>query len=65
MNKLKEKREQAGLRQIDLATLCGVGIATVWNLEHGYDVRAKEETKEKIATGLKVKVEELFPELRD
>jgi len=62
MNKLKEKREQAGLRQVDLATLCGVGIGTIWLIENGYDKRASKKTKDKIAAGLKVEIKELFPE---
>ena len=61
MNKIKLIRESKGLRQIDVAKLCGVGIATIWNLEHGLDERASEKTRKKIAAGLGLKVEELFP----
>jgi len=62
MNKIKEKREKAGLRQVDLATLCGVGIGTIWLIENGYDKRTSKKTKDKIAAGLKAETKELFSE---
>lgn len=63
MNKLREMRENRGLRLIDVATQCGVGIATIWNIENGYEQRASKKTKEKIAAGLGMKEEELFPSI--
>ncbi len=63
MSTLRAARERRGLRLIDLATLCDVGMATVWNLENGYEQRASKKTKEKIAAGLGMKEEELFPSI--
>ena len=54
MNKLRNKRQEAGLRQVDLSVLSGVSIATVWCLENGLDRRAKPETRKKIIAGLKI-----------
>jgi len=67
MNTLRNKRQEAGLRQIDLSTLSGVSIATVWCLENGLDKRAKPETRKKIVKGLRiagleVDEEDVFPE---
>lgn len=67
MNKLRSKRQEAGLRQVDLSVLAGVSIATVWCLENGLDRRAKPETRKKIIAGLKIAglsigEKEVFPE---
>ena len=67
MNRLKIKRREAGIRQVDLARLSGVSIATIWSIEQGLDQRTKKETRDKIVVGLNlggVKVEEkdIFPE---
>lgn len=53
MNTLKNKRLEAGLRQIDLAALSGCSIATVWSLENGLERRANPETRRKIMIGLR------------
>jgi len=61
MNKLKKLRQKLGLRQVDVATLCGVGITTIWLIENGFEQRVSQKTKQKIARGFKLKVQELFP----
>lgn len=63
MNKLREKREELSLRQVDVAKLTGVGLTTIWLLENGYDRRVSQKTKKKIAQGLKLKVQEVFPQI--
>ena len=63
MNKLKQIRQNMGLRQIDLAKRAGVGLTTIWYLENGYDDRASQKTKKKIAQGLKLKIQEVFPQI--
>ena len=62
MNKLKKIRQNMRLRQIDLAKRAGVGLTTIYYIESGYEERASQKTKEKIALGLGKKVEEIFVE---
>ena len=62
MNKLTEIRKKRKLRMVDIALKSGVGVSTVWLIEHGYIVRVSNRTKRKIAKGLGLKVEDIFPE---
>lgn len=62
MNRIKEVREERGLRQLDVAKMCGIGVSTLWLIEQGYDQQVSEKTKRKIAAGLGSKIELLFPE---
>ena len=62
MNKIREVRQERGLRLVDAAKLFGIGCSTLWLIENGYAERASEKTRKKIAAGLGLKVEELFPE---
>jgi transcriptional regulator with XRE-family HTH domain len=61
-SELRRIRKAMGLRMIDLAVKAGVGVSTVWQLENGYGGRATEDTKRKIASGLCLRVEDVFPE---
>lgn len=62
MNKIKNLRESQGLRQIDLAMKARVSLSTLWLLEAGYDERASQKIKSKVAAGLGIKVRDVFPE---
>lgn len=62
MSTLRKIREASGLRQIDVAKMSGIGLTTVWLIENGYENRVSQKTKEKIATALKMKVREIFPQ---
>jgi len=66
MNLLRNKRKEAGLRQVDLSAMSGVSIATLWCLENGLDKRAKKETRQKIISGLRnagleIEEKDVFP----
>lgn len=60
MNNLKKLRQRMGLRQVDIAKLSGVGLTTIYYIESGYEERASQKTKKKIAKALDKKVEEIF-----
>ena len=62
MNKLKKMRLDRGLRQVDLAVMSNVGATTIWLIEQGFEKRASEKTKRKIASALKVSVKDIFSE---
>lgn len=62
MNKLKERRESAGMSQADLATLTGISVRVIQNYEQGTRPLngARAITVYKIAKALKCSVEDLI-----
>ena len=58
-NKLKQKREEAGLSQWRLSALSGFSQAWIWAIENG-NVSPSEEAKKKIAKALKCKVSDIW-----
>lgn len=62
MNKLKERRESAGMSQADLATLTGISVRVIQNYEQGTRPLngARAITVYKIAQALKCSVEDLI-----
>ena len=60
MSKMKERREQQGLRQIDLAKKANVSLTWLWALENNFHERISQEIKERVAIALKTTVKELF-----
>lgn len=62
ISKMKQAREEKGLRQIDLALQAGCSLTWIWLLEQGGQERVSQKIKEKIATVLGTTAERLFPE---
>ena len=62
MSKMKQLREQQGLRQIDLAKKANVSLTWLWALENSFHERVSQEIKERVATALKSTPGQLFPE---
>ena len=62
MNKLKERRESAGMSQADLAALTGISVRVIQNYEQGTRPLngARAITVYKLAKALKCSVEELI-----
>jgi len=60
-NRLKSLRKIQGLTQTQVAAAAGVSITTIYYLELGYEERATDELKKKIADFFQVDVEDIFP----
>lgn len=62
MNKLKERRESAGMSQADLAALTGISVRVIQNYEQGTRPLngARAITVYKLAKALKCSVEDLI-----
>jgi len=60
-NRVKSLRLIQKLNQAELASGAGISIATIFNIEHGYDATTTEETKKKIADFFKVDIDDIFP----
>src|SRR5262249_9140510 len=60
-NRIRELREQAGLRQADLAEHVGIGVTTLWRYETTHHGGISAAMKQKIAVALDATVEEVFP----
>jgi transcriptional regulator with XRE-family HTH domain len=60
MNKLREARFTKRIRQIQLQSLTGINQARISVIENGY-VEPRDDEKKKLAKGLGVTTEDLFP----
>jgi transcriptional regulator with XRE-family HTH domain len=61
ITKLRQVRFFRGLRQIQLATISGVGQHRISAIENGY-IEPRQSEKEKLAKSLGMEIGELFPE---
>jgi transcriptional regulator with XRE-family HTH domain len=61
MNRIRQTREAQGLRLVDLAKKSGVSLSWLWLLENGYDERASQRIKVKLARALRLTLKDLFP----
>lgn len=64
MNKLKERREAAGISQADLAALTGISVRVIQNYEQGTRPLngARAITVKHLADALKCRMEDLIEE---
>jgi DNA-binding XRE family transcriptional regulator len=60
-NRIKALRKMGGLNQAQVAVGAGISIATLYNIEHGYEETTTDETKKKLADFFKCDVEDIFP----
>lgn len=60
-NRLKVLRHSRELTQIEVAAGAGISLTTLWYLEQGFDKKATQETKEKLAKFFDVKMSDIFP----
>lgn len=61
MTKMKELRQQQGLRQIDLAKKTKVSLSWLWALENGLHSGASDEVKGRVAVALGTTPDKIFP----
>jgi DNA-binding XRE family transcriptional regulator len=60
-NKVKALRKERGLTQPEVAVGSGISIACLYYLEAGFESRATQKTKSKLAKFFGVEVDDLFP----
>ena len=60
-NRVKALRKKMGLNQIQVAAGADISIATLYNIEHGYEATTTMETKEKLAKFFECDVDDIFP----
>lgn len=60
-NKLKSLRKKRGLTQPEVVVGAGISIACLYYLEAGFESRATQETKKKLAKFFEVDIDDLFP----
>ena len=60
-NRVKSIRRLGKLSQAEVAEGSRISIATLYNIEHGYEKTTTQETKEKLAQFFKCDVEDIFP----
>jgi transcriptional regulator with XRE-family HTH domain len=60
-NRIKALRKLKGLNQIQVAASAGISIATLYNIEHGYEETTTAETKEKLAKFFECDIDDIFP----
>jgi DNA-binding XRE family transcriptional regulator len=60
-NRVKALRKKMGLNQTQVAAGAGISIATLYNIEHGYEETTTMETKEKLAKFFECDVDDIFP----
>lgn len=61
INRLKEMRIKKNLSLRDTSKLTNVSFAYLWQLETGKSIHPREGTKILISKGLKIPINELFP----
>jgi len=59
-DKLRKQRRLAGLTQAELATLSGVGLATITRLEQGESREPRVSTLKKLAQALEVEIRDIY-----
>lgn len=60
-NRVKSLRKKMGLNQATVAVGAGISIATLYNIEHGYEQTTTLDTKKRLAKYFKCDVQDLFP----
>ena len=60
MNRIKEIREEQGIKQVDLANKCGLSVGYVCHLENGSRNNPSYRTMIRIAEALNKDVGEVF-----
>jgi DNA-binding XRE family transcriptional regulator len=60
VNNLREVRESAGLRMMELTARCGVSASTLSAIEN-YDYKPRHNTKRRIADALGVEQDAIWP----
>jgi DNA-binding XRE family transcriptional regulator len=60
-NRVKSLRKIKGLSQTEVAAGSDISIATLYNLEHGYEQTTTPETKKKLARFFECEVDDIFP----
>jgi DNA-binding XRE family transcriptional regulator len=60
-NRVKALRKKMDLNQTQVAAGADISIATLYNIEHGYEETTTIETKEKLAKFFECDVDDIFP----
>lgn len=60
-NKVKSLRKERKLKQIQVAVGANISISTLWMIESGYEKKATDETKRKLAKFFNCNVNDIFP----